>query len=169
MVEQLCLNGFTLYKYICNKKIQTGVTARKRSIRIKIVDFFKPVWSWNLADDLEKQYSTSFMPLQALCIIHSHPGIAIGQFKLELQPENAQLGWKSAFFVACDLEIWRTTRKTIEHIFYSTSRFVHHFVAICEFKLKLRSGNAQIGAKFVMTSVTFTSDLDLLHGHQFFR
>ena len=21
MVEQLCLNGFTLYKYICNKKI----------------------------------------------------------------------------------------------------------------------------------------------------
>ena len=22
MVEQLCLNGFTLYKYICNKKIE---------------------------------------------------------------------------------------------------------------------------------------------------
>ena len=22
MVEQLCLNGFTLYKYICNKKIK---------------------------------------------------------------------------------------------------------------------------------------------------
>ena len=35
--------------------IQTGVTVRKRSIRVKICDFFCPVWPWNLKDDLEKQ------------------------------------------------------------------------------------------------------------------
>ena len=33
--------------------------------------------------------------------------------------------------------------KTIGHLFYATSSFVHHFVAIGEFKLELQSGNAQ--------------------------
>ena len=36
--------------------------------------------------------------------------------------------------------------KTIEHLFYATSSFVQHFVAICEFKLELQSGNAQSGS-----------------------
>ena len=31
--------------------------------------------------------------------------------------------------------------KTIGHLFYATSSFVHHFIAICEFKLELQSGN----------------------------
>ena len=35
------------------------------------------------------------------------------------------------------------TLKTIGHLFYATSSFVHHFVAIGEFKLELQSGNAQ--------------------------
>ena len=35
--------------------------------------------------------------------------------------------------------------KTIGHLFYATSSFVHHFVAIGEFKLELQSGNAQFG------------------------
>ena len=42
--------------------------------------------------------------------------------------------------------------------FYATSSFVHHFVAICEFQLELYSGKVQIGAKFALTSVTFTFD-----------
>ena len=33
--------------------------------------------------------------------------------------------------------------KTIGHLFYATSSFVHHFVAIGEFKLQLQSGNTQ--------------------------
>ena len=33
--------------------------------------------------------------------------------------------------------------KTIGHLFYATSCFVHHFVSIGEFKLELQSGNAQ--------------------------
>ena len=37
--------------------------------------------------------------------------------------------------------------KTIGHLFYTTSSFVHHFKAICEFKLELQSGNAQFGSK----------------------
>ena len=37
--------------------------------------------------------------------------------------------------------------KTIGHLFYATSSFVHHFVAIGEFKLELQSGNVQFGSK----------------------
>ena len=106
----------------CRCWIQTGVTVRKRPIRVKMADFlsdvtlkfngwpwkrighlfyaaasfmhhfivisefklesqsgnaqfgskseiFCPVWPWNLMNDLEKQYGTSSMLLQALCII----------------------------------------------------------------------------------------------------
>ena len=37
--------------------------------------------------------------------------------------------------------------KTIGHLFYTTSSFVHHFKAMSEFKLKLQSGNALFGSK----------------------
>ena len=36
--------------------------------------------------------------------------------------------------------------KTIGHLFYATSSFVRHFVAIGEFKLELQSGNGQSGS-----------------------
>ena len=36
--------------------------------------------------------------------------------------------------------------KTIGHLFNATSSFVHHFVAIGEFKLELQSGNTQSGS-----------------------
>ena len=36
--------------------------------------------------------------------------------------------------------------KTIGHLFYATSSFVQHFVAIGEFKLELESGNTQSGS-----------------------
>ena len=35
--------------------------------------------------------------------------------------------------------------KTIGHLFYAISIFVHHFVAIGEFKLELQSGNVNLG------------------------
>ena len=40
--------------------------------------------------------------------------------------------------------------KTIGHLFYATSSFVHHFVAIGEFKLELQSGNAQSWSNSVL-------------------
>ena len=72
--------------------IQTGVTVRKRSIRVNICNFLYCVtlkfygWSW----------------------------------------------------------------KTIGHLFYATSSFVHHFKAIGEFKLELQSGNTQFGLKLAI-------------------
>ena len=40
--------------------------------------------------------------------------------------------------------------KTIGHLFYTNSSFVHHFKAICELKLELQCGNAQFGSKSVI-------------------
>ena len=37
--------------------------------------------------------------------------------------------------------------KTIGHLFYVASSFVHHFTSISEFKLELQSGNAQLWSK----------------------
>ena len=51
----------------------------------------------------------------------------------------------------CDLlkfDEW--PRKTIRHLFYATSSFVHHFKYISVLKLELQSGNSQLGSKFVI-------------------
>ena len=75
-----------------------------------------------------------------------HHFVAIGEFKLELQSGNAQFGSKLTIFFSCvTLKFDGWPWKTIEHLFYSTTSFVQHFVAISEFKLKLESGNAQFG------------------------
>ena len=39
--------------------------------------------------------------------------------------------------------------KTIGQLSYAASSFVHHFIAIDEFKLELQSGNAQFGSKSI--------------------
>ena len=53
------------------------------------------------------------------------------------------------FLVPCDLAIWRIPWKTIGHLFYVASSFVHHSIAISEFWLELQSGNAQFGSKLM--------------------
>ena len=60
--------------------------------------------------------------------------------------------WKRLIWVKIDDFFSRVTLqfdgwpwKRIGHLFYANSSFVHHFVAIGEFKLELHSGNAQSG------------------------
>ena len=55
------------------------------------------------------------------------------------------------------LKFGRWPLKKVWHLFYVTSSFVHHFVAIGEFKLELQSGNVQ----FMSKSVTFLSSATL--------
>ena len=54
-------------------------------------------------------------------------------------------------FLSCltlkfDERLW----KTIGHLFSVTSSFVHHFIAICQIKLDLQSGNVKFGWKSVI-------------------
>ena len=121
---------------------QTWVTVRKRPIRVKIDDFFRrvtlqfDVWPWKTIGHLF--YSTS-------SFVHHFE--AIGEFKLELQSGNAQFGSNSTIFysrVTLKFEGWPW--KTIGHLSYATSSFVHHFVAIGVLELELESGKAQFGS-----------------------
>ena len=50
------------------------------------------------------------------------------------------------FFSCVTLQIDVWPWKTIGHLFYASSSFVHHFVAIGVSKLELESGNAQFGS-----------------------
>ena len=65
----------------------------------------------------------------------------------ELQSRNAQFGSKSAIFVLCDLKFDGWPWKTIGHLSYAASSFVHHFIAITECKLELQSGTPQFWSK----------------------
>ena len=56
----------------------------------------------------------------------------------------------NAFFSRVTLKFDGWPSKTIGHLFYATSSFVHHFVAIGEFKLELQSGNAQSGSNLTL-------------------
>ena len=53
----------------------------------------------------------------------------------------------SNFLSRATLKFDRWHWKTIGHLIFATSSFVHHFKAIGEFKLELQSGNAQFGSK----------------------
>ena len=134
--------------------IQTEVTARKRSIRVKICDFLSGVtskfdgWPWKTIWHIF--YTTS-------SFVHHFK--AMGKFKLELQSRNAQFGSKSAIFLSrvtfkFDGWPWKTTGR----LFYAASDFAHHFIAINEFKLELQSGNAQFGSK---STIFWLCDLEI--------
>ena len=74
------------------------------------------------------------------------------------------LGHIRRFLEPCDLEIWRMTFENKGHLFYATSNFVQHFIAIGEFKLALQSGNAQSGSNSAIFSAVWpwnlTDDLE---------
>ena len=64
------------------------------------------------------------------------------------------------------LKFDRWPSKTTGHLFYVASSFMHHFIAIREFKLKLHSGNAQYGSKSAIFCLVWprnlTNDLEKL-------
>ena len=130
-----------------------GVTNRRRSKWSQIVSFSSRVI---LTFDrfTVKNNRVLFLWYVKLCAsFRVHRWIQTGVIDLK-----HPLWVKISDFFPCDLGIWRMTLKTIRHLFYATASYVHYFVAICEIKLKLRSGKAQIGANFALTSVTLTFD-----------
>ena len=135
---------FKLYaSFYRHQWIQTKVTVRKRSIRVKIGDFFFPVWPWNLTDDLEKQWGASSLLFQAWCII-SQPSM---NSKLSHSPEIRNLGQNQWFFVLCDLEFDRWPWKTKGYLLYSTSSCVYHFVAIANSNWSYSPETPNLGQK----------------------
>ena len=61
-------------------------------------------------------------------------------------PDTPNLGQIQQFLELRTLKFDGWPWKTIGHLFFATSSFVQHFIAIGEFKLELQSGNAQSGS-----------------------
>ena len=151
--------------------IQTAVTVQTPSIWVKIGNFLSCVtlkfdgWPWKTIGHLF--YATSSF------VNHFK---AIGESKLEWQSGNSKFRSKSAIFVPCDLEISQMTLKKIGHLFYTTSRFEHHFIAICEFELELQSEKSQFWVKIGIFFKFFlalwpwklTDNLEKTIGHIFY-
>ena len=142
--------------------IPTGVTVRKCLIGVKIV-VLSACGALKFSTSKKKrapiQCPSSFV----------HYFVAICEFKLVLQSGNAQFRSKSSIFwlTRPDRWPWNTTGC----IFNATSSFVHNFRAICEFKLRLESGNAQFRSKssilWCVRSWNLTNDLKTI-GHLFY-
>ena len=99
-------------------------------------------------DDFDKQYGTSSILHQALCIISNPLVNSNWRYSLETLT-SSQIWW----FLSCmTLEFGGWPWKTIGQLFYTTSSFVHVFTSICEceFKLELQSGNGQFGPKLAI-------------------
>ena len=112
--------------------MQTGVTVRKRSIRVKIGNFFVRCY-------LEISRITLIRCIFYATSSFVHHFTVISEFK-QYQSRNAQFGSKSPIYmsrVTFKFDEWPW--KTKGHLFYAISSFVHHFVAIGQFKLELQS------------------------------
>ena len=151
-----------------HRLIQTGVTVRKRSIWVKVGDFFVPcdrqIWWMTF-----KNNRAPLLYYVKLCLSFQ----VIGKFKLGLNIflfHNQRTALR-LYQLILQIQTWATVRKrsirvkignflfrvalkfdgwpwkTIGHLFYATSSFVHHFKGISEFKLQLQSGNTQFGSK----------------------
>ena len=139
--------------------IETGVTVRKRPNWVKFDDFYSPVtlkfdrWPWKTIGP--QFYATSSFV---------HHFVAIDEFKLELQSGNANLGQIRRFLEPSDLEIWWMTLKNNRAPLLSNIKLCASF----HYHMWIQTGvTVQKRLSWVLTSVTLTSDLDLLHGRHF--
>ena len=102
-----------------------------------------PVWPSNLMDDLKNNRASLLCCFKLYASFHNHRWI---QTKVTVRKRSIRVkigDFLSRMTLKFDDWPW----KTIGHLFYGTSSFMHHFVAIGEFKLELQSGNAQFGSK----------------------
>ena len=104
---------------------------------------FQPVWPWNLMYDLKKNRAPLLYYIKLCVSFQIHRWIQT-EVTVRKRSIRVKIG-DFLLFVTLKFDGWPW--KTIGHLFYTTSSFVHHFKSIGEFKLKLQSWNAQFGSK----------------------
>ena len=97
---------FKLWAFRSHRWIQTGVTVRKRSSRVRIGEFFSHV---TLKFDRQPWKTIGHFFYAASNFMHHF--VAISESRLELQSGNALFGSKLAIFCAMCIDIWQMTLK----------------------------------------------------------
>ena len=144
LLQALCIISYPLVNSNLSYSPETLNSGQNRR-------FFLAVRHWNLTDDLEKQQGTlRYYKLCASFRTHwwTQTGVTVRKRPIWVKFND----FYSHVTLKCDG--WPS--KTIGHLFYATLSFVHHFIAISEFKLELQSGNAQSGS-----NSTFFAPCDL--------
>ena len=92
---------------------------------------------------LENNRASLLCCFKLCATFHSHRWIQTG---VTVRTRPIWVKIDDLFLAVWLLKFDRWHWKTIGHLFYATSSFVHNFVAIGELKLELQSGNAQFGS-----------------------
>ena len=103
------------------------------------LEIFVPHDLW--MDDLENNRAALLYYIKFCASFQSH-----GWIKTGVTAGKRSIWVKIANLLSrVTLKFDRWSWKIIGHLSYAASSFMHHFIAIGEFKLKLQSGNAQFG------------------------
>ena len=126
---------------------------RKQPIWVKICDVLYRVtlkfdgWPWKTIGHLSFAVSSFVQHFIAIC-----------EFKVTVRKRPIRVKIDDFFSrVTLQFDIWPW--KTIGHLFYATSSFVHHFVTIGVLKLELQSGNAQFGSNLTIFRAVWPRNL----------
>ena len=141
-----------------HRSIQTGVTVRKRQIRVKIGHFLSRVTLKFDKMTLKNNRAPLLCYFKLCASFHRH-----GSFQAGVKSsETPNSGQNRPFFAPCDLEIWQITLKNngapLLCCFQLCAWFHCHMWIQNGVRVRKR-------LSWVLTSVTLTFDLDLLHGH----
>ena len=121
--------------------IQTGVAVGKHPISVKSTIFIAAwpgIWRMTLKNN-RAPFLCYFKLCASFCI---HWWIQTG-----VTVRKRPIWFKIDDFMSCvTLKFEGWPWKRTGRLYYATSSYVHHFIAIGEFKLELQSGNAQSGS-----------------------
>ena len=125
--------------------IQAGVTVRKRlSWVVTSVTLTFDLWPWPFAWTL--LWSLVITPDNFMMIRwweHSQKGVTDRQTDRRTDGQTDRQTDGQTENTICRAA-W-SQLKTIGHLFYATSIFMHYFIAISDLKLEIQSGNAHLG------------------------
>ena len=135
----------------CHMWIQTGVRVRKRlSWVLTSVTLTFDLWTWPFAWTL---FLTMVITQNFMMIRwweHGEKGVTDRRTDRRTENTICRAAWSQL--------------KTIGHLFYATSSFVQHFIAIGKLKLEFQSGNAQSRSNSTIFSTVWpwnlTDDLE---------
>ena len=126
------------------------------------------MWPLNLTDGLEKQRAPLLCHIKLCESFRCHwwiqTGVTVRNRPIWVKFDD----FESRVTFKFDGWLW----KSMGHLSHATSTFVHHSVAIGEFKLELQSGNSQFGSNstilLTVLHSNLTDDLEKTIGHLFY-
>ena len=131
------LHFIAIYQF--KMELQSGSAKFGSKSAIFLVPYDLEIWRMTLKNNR----APLLCPFKLSASFHSHlwiqNGVTVRKRSIWVKMGN--------FWSRVTLEFDGWPSKTIGHLFYAISSFVHHLIAIGEFKMELQSGNAKFGSK----------------------